>query len=112
MAPPAAGVVLVVAVCLLGVYFAVGTLVRYRKGLRHCPEVLPNFTFWRRLWYALRDGVCYIVTCGKHRPSQPQDAAVLPSKPRRDFGFEELPDDGDDFDDDAAMQPAVVVVRY
>lgn len=115
MHPAAIGLVFVVGA--LVVYFAVGTLVRYRSGLRHFPEVLPNYTLWRRIGHAIRNGFLFVVSCGRYTSSSSMtanDIGVLPSKPRRDMGFEELPpDEFDEFDDEAAMQPApVVVVRY
>jgi hypothetical protein len=113
-------VFLVVAACILLAYFLVGSLVRYRKGLRSFPEVLPNYTFWRRIAYLARNGFYFLVSCGKYAPPVAADIAVLPSKPRRDFGFEELPDDMDEFEDydengaigGGAGDGGVVVVRY
>jgi hypothetical protein len=99
MSLPGAVVLLVAAMCLLFAYFVVGSLVRYRKGLRSFPEVLPNYTFWRRVGWGIRSAFYRVVSCGKYTPPTTSESAVLPSKPRRDFGFEELPDDNDDYDD-------------
>ena len=98
---------------LVLVYFFVGTAVRYHKGMRTFPEVLPNFRFWRHAWIACRDGVLFVATCGRRRPRR-ADQIALPTKPPaygKDLGIEELPDELDDFDEEAATQPAVVV-RY
>jgi len=99
----------------LFVYFVVGTLVRYNKGLRRFPEVLPNYRFWRSLALGIADLFLCLVTCGKKRTGAKlpeNDRAVLPSCPERSGArerFEQLPAEFDDFDEEEAMKPSVVV---
>jgi hypothetical protein len=99
---------------LLMIYFVVGTLVRYHKGLRHFPEVLPNYRFWRECGIMCCDAFMCVVTCGKYTGASRRGgsgSAVLPTNPMRSGsgGFEQLPAEVDDFDEDEAMQPSVVV---
>ncbi|RNF04917.1 putative transmembrane protein [Trypanosoma rangeli] len=117
-------IVLSLVTALLLIYFVVGSIVRYNKGIRHCPEVLPNYRFW----LGLVQGFLVLITCGCFKPRCPlhSDAcryggrrgaghnSVLPSRPRRarHLTFEALQSDGDDdfnWDPGLAMQPSAVV---
>lgn len=72
--------ILIIGVAVVGVvYFGVGTVVRYRHGMRRCPDMLPNYTFWRAVVAHIRDGFMYAATCGKYHPPPRRDVAVLPS---------------------------------
>ena len=110
MSGEAVSAVVGVIVILVLLYFVIGTFVRYRKGLRQFPEALPNYHFWRRVAIAIKTTVLRLVYCGKYQAPTSQDGAVLPTRPRRDYGFEELPDEGDDFDEE--IENDAVVVRY
>lgn len=53
----------VILVVLFIIYCAAGTIVRYRRGVRTCPEVVPHCAFWVDLMY-------WIFCCGKSRSDQ------------------------------------------
>ncbi|KAG5477738.1 hypothetical protein LSCM1_05036 [Leishmania martiniquensis] len=105
--------------CLGTLYIVIGISVRYYSGLRHCPEVLPNYRFW----CSILDYCSRVVTCGRCRfsPDRSDHASgifVLPSRPgvvasARRVQFELLASDADDdYVISRAMQPAEVVVKY
>ncbi|CCW66046.1 unnamed protein product [Phytomonas sp. Hart1] len=110
-------VILFVVSLLLVLYFVVGIIVRYRCGLRHFPEVLPNYIFWCRLF----SNLLRIITCGRCRVRIPvrnnalSGLTMLPSRPSLavDVTFEGLSsDDNENWHDvNRAMEPAEVVVR-
>ncbi|KAH9597035.1 hypothetical protein LSM04_000715 [Trypanosoma melophagium] len=56
-------IILGLAAALLLIYFVVGSIVRYHKGMRQFPEVLPNY----RCWCALVGSLLVILTCGRCR---------------------------------------------
>lgn len=58
-------IILSVFVVLLLFYFVVGSIVRYNKGMRGFPEMLPNY----RCWCALVGWILVIITCGRYRRS-------------------------------------------
>ncbi|RNF14219.1 putative transmembrane protein [Trypanosoma conorhini] len=105
---PASVIVLSLLAALLLIYFVVGTIVRYHKGIRHCPEVLPNY----RCWCGIVQGFLVVITCGRYKPRFPLRAdacshggrggaghnSILPSRPQRarHLAFEALQSDGDD----------------
>lgn len=103
-------VVLIVFFAVLAVYFAIGAAVRYKGGVRRCPDMLPNFRFWRWVVFLVRDGILFTTSCGKYRPQPQSEGKVLPTNPRT---FDHLPadegDEGDNLDDDDFNEPAVVV---
>lgn len=110
MSGEAASAIIGLIVLLIVLYFVIGTFVRYRKGLRQFPEALPNYHFWRRVALSIKTGFLRLVSCGKYQAPTSQDSAVLPTRPRRDYGFEELPDEADEFDEE--IENDAVVVRY
>lgn len=54
-------ILFVVLLCVLFVYFVLGSFVRYQGGIHHCPEVLPHYTVWCRLFRLF----VRLVTCGR-----------------------------------------------
>lgn len=105
-------VVLGVLVVLFATYLILGTVVRYRGGIRTCPQMLPHYQFWSGAARRVADGVLYVVTCGKHVPKR-ERGPTLPD----DAEFGTVADDGDnmplndgvsDDDDDMLNLPAVV----
>ena len=106
-------------------YLVAGSCVRYRSGIRTCPEVLPNFIMWRRLYELGHRAVMCVVTCGRYRPQPERVVAVMPQMPSGQFraggiagrdsqAFHQLPDVDDlDEDDFGPNEPSVTVqVRY
>ncbi|KEG10520.1 hypothetical protein DQ04_03621050 [Trypanosoma grayi] len=119
-------IIISIVAALLLLYFVVGSIVRYHKGMRHFPEVLPNY----RCWCGLARGVLVVLTCGRYSSHGVQHggaysssggrrvfSSTLPSRPRqaRDVTFEALQSDWDEEftgEVEAAMQPsAAVTVR-
>ena len=96
----------------LVIYFAVGSAVRYHKGLRRCPDVLPNYRFWKYVVGVVRHGFLVLISCGKYKSRNMPTNSVLPSRPTRDQGFEQLPDQFEDFDDEPTEAAPSVTVRY
>ena len=102
----------VVIFVVLCIYFAVGSAVRYKGGVRRCPDMLPNYRFWRYVMGLLRDGFYFATSCGKYRAKKQAESKVLPTNPN---AFDKLPDgeddmdDLDDLDDEDFNEPAVAI---
>ncbi|EAN96410.1 hypothetical protein C3747_11g417 [Trypanosoma cruzi] len=119
---------LIILAVLLLLYFVVGIIVRYHKGMRHCPEVLPNY----RCWCGLFHGLVVLLTCGRYAPrfayclnnyrygnsGGDMHESALPSRPRqaRHLAFEALQSDDEEdessWEINVAMQPSDAVTVY
>ena len=68
-------------ILIVATYFIVGSVFRYRRGMRKCPEMLPNYRFWRRVVSHIAAGVVFVVTCGRVRSTLGNDGvAQLPNE--------------------------------
>eukprot|EP00796_Vickermania_ingenoplastis_P007435 gene7435-5234_t len=124
-------------VLLLGFvsYLIVGSLVRFNRGLRSCPAMLPHYQIWCRVLLV----VVLVLTCGRIRLFRNVSGAgnssfhfgqeysgvqggvvVLPNPPgaagehgeQHRFAAVMQEEDLDEFDMDAALNPAEIVVVY
>lgn len=142
MSSSTVGIVFLVLFCVFVAYLVLGSIVRCRRGLNHFPEMLPHYVLWCqvayyivllftcgkiRLFYPSSSymgfGSSGGVGLGHLRQS---DLVVLPSRPDSGLGAggmggaapvdrfaavmkeEEL----DEFDMEAALNPAEIVVVY
>lgn len=90
-------VVAIALVALFGGYCVVGTCVRFRGGIRRCPDMMPHSRFWGDVW----------ARCcrrrGRRRVAVDDDTASIPGEDR---AFSQLPSDPaalEEFDDEDDM---------
>jgi hypothetical protein len=106
-------VTLSVLAFLFVAYCATGSIVRYRGGIRKCPQMIPHYHIWKAFADAVRDGWVFASSCGKRR-AEPRVRPPLQRDPDEDENraFRAVMDEDDielDLDDDEANQPAISV---
>jgi hypothetical protein len=70
--------VAVAFVLSIAVYCGVGTYVRYRGGVRGCPDVVPHLRFWRNAALLAWDGLRFCFTCGRSRATSERPSFDVP----------------------------------
>jgi hypothetical protein len=90
---------LIMVTVMIAVYFVFGTTWRYRRGLRRCPEMLPNYQFWSSVGRSLKTAVLTVCTCGSYTPPA-SNVVALPTTESAGFFHRVATNDpaGDVFD--------------
>jgi hypothetical protein len=117
---PAWLVLVIVLEALLAAYFVLGMVVRYRGGKRSCPEIIPNYSFWRGAAGRVSGCIACLATCGRERgeaadvkPDEPEMAGLSRKAKRRQDSDDVLYDIDDgsfdwDNENEEMNAPAVV----